>query len=307
MASPLVTATAQPAAQQTTNQHMQAKSPLAQQQRQQRQAAATIVGLAAAGTLLLSPLQAQAVDAAAVFSRSCAGCHAGGGNVIRSASTCEWVSHALRCCLPAACVACLSSGTMSDRLRAARMGMGCLAVLDWHGRPARHGKRCKLSPAAPPSSQPGCFARDAALQACRVSSQALYQAQLAHMLQLWTCTLHARLSRTKLAPRGAWLTRPTRPPLQAGRHPAAGRPAEEWPGWRRSALQHHLQRQEQHAWVRGGLCLFCCCREGRSALCSVAVVSLVDACGASGNIFGLGAAVKAVRPQSPACNPPTLH
>lgn len=79
MASLLVSATARPAAQQV----QKVQAPLAQERQQQRRVAATFVGLAAAGALLLSPPQAQAVDAAAVFSRSCAGCHAGGGNVIR--------------------------------------------------------------------------------------------------------------------------------------------------------------------------------------------------------------------------------
>ncbi|KAL4422090.1 hypothetical protein ABPG77_001558 [Micractinium sp. CCAP 211/92] len=88
MASLLVSATARPAAQHVVKQQVQkVQAPLAQERQQQQRAAATFVGLAAAGALLLSPPQAQAVDAAAVFSRSCAGCHAGGGNVIRRDAT----------------------------------------------------------------------------------------------------------------------------------------------------------------------------------------------------------------------------
>ncbi|KAL4458244.1 hypothetical protein ABPG75_013109 [Micractinium tetrahymenae] len=87
MASLLVTATAQPAVLQPQKQHVHVQAPLAQQLQRRRQAAATFVGLAAAGALLLSAPQAQALDAAAVFTRSCAGCHAGGGNVIRRDAT----------------------------------------------------------------------------------------------------------------------------------------------------------------------------------------------------------------------------
>lgn len=89
MASLLVTATARPAAHHLPKHNAQAQTPLVQQQRQpQRQAGtALVVGLAAAGALLLSPLEAQAVEAASVFTRSCAGCHAGGGNVIRRDAT----------------------------------------------------------------------------------------------------------------------------------------------------------------------------------------------------------------------------
>ena len=41
------------------------------------------LGLAAAAAVLLAAPQAHALDAAATFGKSCTGCHAGGGNVIR--------------------------------------------------------------------------------------------------------------------------------------------------------------------------------------------------------------------------------
>lgn len=105
MASLLVTATARPAAHHLPKHNAQAQTPLVQQQRQpQRQAGtALVVGLAAAGALLLSPLEAQAVEAASVFTRSCAGCHAGGGNVIRS-GTAEHGSYMLAASENLACL-----------------------------------------------------------------------------------------------------------------------------------------------------------------------------------------------------------
>jgi hypothetical protein len=47
-------------------------------------AAAAWVGFAAAAALAVgSPGPAQALEAQAVFTNSCAGCHSGGGNIIR--------------------------------------------------------------------------------------------------------------------------------------------------------------------------------------------------------------------------------